>query len=926
MQQKNAVLVFEREGSQGIIRTEYFSESTLPETLNGESGFHVYHVRMLTELILQELKKHEKYSYLTDVIIKDVSMASSLHDIGKENIPKGILDSDKKLSPVEYDIVKKHSVFGEQIIESCKTDVDSDIIAYAKQIARSHHERCDGTGYPDALSNDDIPIWAQAVSIADAFDALTSDRSYKKAFSQDVAIEMIANGMCGVFQPELVECLLSVVNHNDLISLREQFEKRLSVVLPAEELTVKKVLVAGNTGYITKEFLDETFEKAGVTVVGDSNLKSGKNLKVYRIKRPSYEKLFNTYDFDLVVYFSQNLTYNCQEKNYADDLKNLLSAVAQTDRDIKVIYYSSLETAFVEHTHDGILANAMENLCSYYGKNYNVNTKVIRIPYLYSGCNKKDFLYSIFDSITKGHTVKAKESALARSYFMSIKDLSEFTSRIIENWKKGDGVLTVNDEFNISFFDIAQKIEQITGSSKIQFQNVLPERTLKSVNKAIRNEYGWFAKISILEEIEDEYKAYLVSIQKRTDKLTDKIKAFLEENRVFVKIAELFGLFIITEFLIRLTDSTLQFSIVDFRTIFVVIIATIHGLNFGLGAAALSSVSWFYAKVASGTSWLTIFYEPTNWLSFVLFFLVGAVCGYVRLRCDDKVQEYKEQNEFLEEKLIFNRELYNDTFNEKKLLKKQIISSRDSFGKIYDVTRQLDTVEPRELYLKIISTFEDILENKSICVYSVDKNMVFGRLEVASRDVMSQVTKSISMEFVSPVIEQVKQNKIWKNNELIPGMPMYAAGVSRGGKLELLIFIWHTNNEQRSLYYVNLFKILCDLAQMSLFRAYDYNKAIYNTQYVEGTRIMNAQAFEKLVQNFKKMSEKKIFSYLHFVIKNDKSYGETDTMLSGLIRTNDVVGLDKDGKVNVLLSQATVNDLPRITPRFENRGVEFDLL
>ena len=89
---------------------------------------------------------------------------------------------------------------------------------------------------------------------------------------------------------------------------------------------------------------------------------------------------------------------------------------------------------------------------------------------------------------------------------------------------------------------------------------------------------------------------------------------------------------------------------------------------------------------------------------------------------------------------------------------------------------------------------------------------------------------------------------------------------------------------------------------------------------------MNAQAFEKLVQNFKKMSEKKIFSYLQIVIKNNKSYKEIDQLLLGLIRTNDVVGLDNDGKVNVLLSQATTNDLPRITPRFENRGVEFDLI
>lgn len=927
MEQKNAVLVFSRQESFSVIKTEYFSESTIPEELNGESGFHVYHVRTLTELILKELKKNQKYSYLTDKTIDEISMASSLHDIGKENVPKSILDADRKLSPVEYDIVKKHSVFGEEIIKNCSTDVDGQIISYAKQIARSHHERYDGSGYPDSIAKDEIPVCAQVVSIADAFDALTSERSYKRALSQDVAIEMIANGLCGVFQPILVECLLTVVNHNDLVKLRQQFEKRRTVVLSPEEMRVKRVLVAGNTGYVTNEFLNEAFERAKVTVVGQNRLKIAKDLKVYNLKHPSYEKLINTYDFDLVVYFSQNLTYGTHQKNDAQDLRNLLSAVAQTKKDAKIIYLSSLETAYFKQTDESIVVGTAENLCAYYSKNHSVNVKVVRIPYLYSGTNKNDFLYSIFESISKNHSVKMQEMAKSKSYFISMKDLSELIYRLIENFKSGDGILTVNDEFDICFFDIAQKICQIESTAKIDFQEILPGKTLKSVNKALRNEYGWFAKISILEELEQQYQEYLESTHKKADTLLDKIRRFFEENRFIVKVAELMGLFLITEFLVRVTHSTLHFSIVDFRTIFIVVMATIHGLNFGLAAAGLSSVSWFVAKIQSGTNWLTIFYEPTNWLSFVLFFLVGAVCGYVRLRSDDKIKEFKEQNEFLHEKLIFSRELYNDTFNEKKLLKKQIISSRDSFGKIYDVTRQLDTVEPRELYLKIINTFEDVLENKSICVYSVDKNAVFGRLEVASRDIMSQVTKSVSLEYLSNVIEYVRTNKIWKNTELKPGMPMYAAGVQREGKLELLIFIWHTNNEQRSLYYVNLFKILCDLAQMSLFRAYDYSKAVYSKQYIQGTRIMNSDAFEKILNNFMKMAEKKVFSYVCLKIKhNGMSFDEIDKKLAGLIRVNDVLGLDKNENVCVLLSQATKQDLPKITPRFENRGVEFEVL
>ena len=208
MGKSNPVLVMDTAGEAARLRIEYIENENIPEMLNGESGFHVYHVRMLTELILKQLRKIDSDFTLSEEEISAISIASSLHDIGKSKVPKSILDFPGKLSPVEYDIVKKHSVFGEEIIATASSDMDIRIVSYAKEIARSHHERYDGSGYPDGLKGDEIPLCAQVVSLADAFDALTSARSYKKAFSQDVAIEMIANGMCGVFDIHLIECLM----------------------------------------------------------------------------------------------------------------------------------------------------------------------------------------------------------------------------------------------------------------------------------------------------------------------------------------------------------------------------------------------------------------------------------------------------------------------------------------------------------------------------------------------------------------------------------------------------------------------------------------------------------------------------------------------------------------------------------------------
>lgn len=927
MVKSNPVLVLDNSGGESLLKIEYIENNNIPASLNGESGFHVYHVRMLTELILKQLVKTDSGVNLSDDEIISIAIASSLHDIGKSKIPQSILDFPGKLSPVEYDIVKKHAAFGEEIIAAAKGDIDPLIIRYAKEIARSHHERYDGTGYPDALEGDNLPLSAQVVSLADAFDALTSTRSYKKAFSQDVAIEMIANGMCGVFKPVLIECLLQVVNNKVLADIRESLKNKRSVVTGQNVFVPERVLCIGNTGYITKEFLDETFYESRVVIVGDSHLRSKGRIKVFSFNTIPLKSIFETYDFDLIIYFANELTFNSQKQSDAQELREILTHANDLQKGAKFLYLSSLDAAFKEKSDAALLAASKEALCEYYCNEHSMDIKIVRIPYLFLGTYEKDYFYDLFEKMEMGGTVEIDRSAAARCYFLSMFDLSGLIVRLADNWKGGTGILNINDEFNLSFRDIADTLSSLKEGVAFDFTGKYPAKNLNTNNKAVRNEYGWFSKIPVTGELGEQYESYLSSKTDETTSVFDKIKQWLKKHTLATKITELFVLAVIAEFFVQLTDSSVIFSMVDFRMAYIVIMATLHGLTFGIAAAGISSLSWLAAKVASGTKLITIFYEPTNWLAFVIFFLIGALCGYTRLRSKDKITYLEEQNDLLEDKLVFTRELYTDTFNEKRSLKKQIIGSKDSFGKIFDITRQLDTVEPRKLYLRIMDTFEEILENKSISVYSVNENSSFGRLEVASRDIINNAARSISLDSYAPVIEKLKNNEVWRNTELLPGYPMYAAEASRGSKVEIIIFIWHAEADQRSLYYVNLFKILCDLVEMSIIRAYEYNRAAHSQQYISGTRILHTEEFEKSAESFRKMAERKVFSYLELEIDcKGIPLDDVDDLLEKRIRTNDIMGIDKDGKLKILLSQATKDDLTHILPRFENLGIGVKVL
>ena len=927
MAEQNSLLVLEQNGDAATVKIEVFTDSTIPKNLNGENGFHIYHVRMLTQLILKELQNHDKYD-LSDEDVDAISIASSLHDIGKSKIPKSILDFPGRLSPVEYDIVKKHSVFGEKLVNELDfSGLNPKIKQYAAEITRAHHERYDGTGYPDGLKGDDIPLSAQVVSLADSYDALTSNRSYKEAFSQDVAVQMISSGMCGVFNEILVDALLHVVNHSDLVALREILTKQRAVTANSAGFVPERVLFIGNTQYITKDFIDSTFPDSKVMVIGNTELGSKDRIKLFRIKKPSIRAVLETYDFDLIVFFSSELTFHTTEKNDAEELREVLKYSAELQKHAKVVYLSSLDSSFTEQSDRAILSAAKEKLCHFYSKNKTLDVKIVQIPYLYSARYKNDFLYKIFQKVYDGKTITIKRPKEEKIHFISPSDLSELLIRLTDNWKSGGGILTVGDEFNIRFSDFANALVSLRKDAKIDFVGDNEPSEITLTNRALRNEYGWFAKISLLDDLPEEYERFVALKNEHNETLLDKIKSWVEKHSLFIKFTELIVLFLVTELLLHLTGSTVIFSVVDFRMAYIVIMATIHGLNFGLMAAGLSSLSWLVAKVISGTNLMTIFYEPTNWLAFVFFALVGALCGYVKLRKDDTIQFVSEQNRLLEDKLVFTREIYEDTYREKRDLKKQIIGSKDSFGKIFDITRRLDTVEPQLLYLRIMETFEEVLENKSITVYSVNDKSAFGRLEVASRDIIEGVSRSISTETYKEVIDTLKKGEIWRNIDLRHDLPMYAAGVYRGERLVMLIFLWHAGIDQRSLYYVNLLKILRDLVQMSLLRAFDYSQAVYEKQYIENTHIMRKEPFDECLKNFKALSEKKVSTFLLLKI-NGKGHSleELDTILAPKIRANDIIGAtENEGELILLLSQASEADLQYILPRFEGLDLDVNL-
>lgn len=189
--------------------------ATIVEFRDCESGEHVKRISSLTRALMTEVSQmYPEYSMPKSEIEK-VAMSSVLHDVGKISIPDQILNKPGRLTNEEFEIMKQHTTLGSEMLQKISNIMEDGIYNYSYDICRHHHERWDGRGYPDGLSGDDISIWAQVVSVADVYDALTAERVYKKAFSHEKAVDMINNGECGMFNPKVLKAFENVIKKEE---------------------------------------------------------------------------------------------------------------------------------------------------------------------------------------------------------------------------------------------------------------------------------------------------------------------------------------------------------------------------------------------------------------------------------------------------------------------------------------------------------------------------------------------------------------------------------------------------------------------------------------------------------------------------------------------------------------------------------------
>ena len=683
-----------------------------------------------------------------------------------------------------------------------------------------------------------------------------------------------------------------------------------------------EVLVVGNTAYVDDDVCAKAFPGDHVKVVAAAEARRDES-SPYASWNELLQHLEQAYEFDRVVYLSNYLTPHTDTMGDIELLRSVFRACM--GRRVQLLYVAGPAGAedaadAAGRTGKGIIARAANDLCRHYAVREGVQAKILRVPFLYTASTvlKDPFFAPLFDACLTG-SVALQGSEDATFPLLCAEELAVLVRRIFDSWDASFETLDVADTFHHTSGEVGEALKALFPDLAVAYGDsagyTLP------VSDTVRVRYGWFQRYDMLRDLSTIQARWDAGRAGKVNPLRAAIDR-IQKHTLPIKCLETGVAWVLFQVLEYLFSQSAQLSVLDYRLLYVVLIGTLYGLDFGLVAALLASVGLAVSYFTQyGYTFQGLFYEPSNWLPFIAYFVVGAVCGYVQLRNSEAIKVERDQNELVRNRNTFLTQLYHDAIEDKRTYKRQIVGRHDSFGKIFAVTQELDVLSPRDIYRKCCELIGEILENDSVTIYHVSGG-AFARLVAASPVIAEDAKRSLSLDQLVPLLGGEGRSSLWVNRELTSGLPMFGYTIERDGAPAVLIFVRRAAQNQMTLYYQNLFRILCGLVESALSRAFDYEAVAQDKRCVDGTCVLKQAAFGQELAAEQALVDGKMGSFLLLrVVPGMEPVGELVGAIGSAIRESDAAGLVDGDVLYLLMRQAKACDLPIIRERLSAKQI-----
>ena len=696
----------------------------------------------------------------------------------------------------------------------------------------------------------------------------------------------------------------------------------------------KDTLLCGNVSCFNEEHLKMIFgEQHVVLMARDLETRRSGHIRWFQspLMGDHFRRQFFMYDFRTVIYVSRALNFGQSSEAELMELRHVLELCRQGQTE-RFIFVTTNQVREDVPTAASIFQKTAEDLCHAYTRSNQIRLKIIRSPYFISGTNPQDWLYQTFMALQEKKTahwtipVHPEE----RACFIDIEDLSRFLYRLLDHWMEEPAELELEAYGQASFQYLAERLQGYFPDTIVQCESDEPIRHIPSAalpeENIARQFYGWYAMKDCVAELDSYLQAYRAQTAE-TKSWKDRIRDYvILKNRVLIGLELVLGA-VLVEVLNRLAGSSAQFRMIDIRLLFVVMMSSTYGTGIGLLSALMEILSLSVAFYREGRNWVQLFYDPGNWLPFILLLLVSAVCGYLCERNRDTEQALRDEAEKNGDELKFVRGLYQEMQDSKNEYKRNLIESRDGFGRIFEVVERLSHTIPEKIFSEAILAMEEVLDNHSIAIYSVaQKDARFARLEVCSPGITG-LARSIELDAWQALLPTLDREEVWVNRKMESGYPMLLTGVRRNGHYALLIMIHHAEYHQMNSYYINLIRILRRLTEQFLTRAYDYQQANRQKTYLGDTIIVNAAYLCEQEKIHEEMQKRHVSTYsLLRVHRERRSIEALSTLLERTMRTTDIAGQGNDGDIYIIAPQSDPATAQIILERYRKLGLDAELV
>ncbi len=722
-----------------------------------------------------------------------------------------------------------------------------------------------------------------------------------------------------------------------------------------------RVLITGGYGFIGS-FVAERFYQEGYDVSIIDNLSTGdkKNVEfkhkgyVLSVEDSKCEEVFKSGRFEVVVHLAAQVSVAESLDNPKLDaqsnvlgLANML-ALSHKYGVHKFIFASS---AAVYGMNDACPINEDapcspispyglnkwigENYCAKWSEMYGLETLCFRFSNVYGpkqGRTGEGGVISIFLSgALAGRELTVFGSGEQTRDFIYVQDVADAIYR--SSYSSMTGVYNLSTNTETSVNALVDTLKVLDPNVQVDYQEgrngdidrssldnrrvmaTLDWAPIINLETGLRRTYDWF-RANASERRQSEEKSRNKREYTGLIRWLGKLLPYAENLLVFAGTAWL---------TISVQDSL--YDMFDFKLIYIILLGILYGNRQSLVAIALSTGLYIYQELDKGREMIAMLYDTNFFFTIATYLFVGLVVGYSIERKSALLQAKQRELTVLDDKYRFLNEVYNDTRAIKDELQLQIMNNSDSFGKIYAITKELESLEPEKIFTSTVSVVESIMKTNTVSIYTVNKYRSYLRLVARSQNAEFNLPKSMKAEDYGYIMELMNEKSFYINKQLKEDAPLLAAPIVSNGEVMAVISLHGMPFENFTLYYQNLFKIVVDLISSSLSRALSYVEATGNQRYIEGTTVLRSEVFAEILESKQVASEKHGIEYVVLALEEQAAASEEIAkQIAKSLRETDYIGQGVDGTLMVLLSNSSKQDAMYVLERFTNNHIPMKIV